>query len=262
MDHVGSSAVDRLRKVALFTALGALLVGCDETATAPKRQRQLSPQQRAALQKLLPKAEAGNADAIFDTAALLTDDEASDAEFNDGIAWLEKSARRGDSRGQGLLGLFCTWGWRTLPKDCRRGLHLLNMAATSRNANAIHAVGLSFYEGQCVERDFAEARKWFLRGASKGSSESENYLGMMYSNAEGVDRDYSKAFYWFKRSADQDNAYGINNLGACYHNGEGVARDISKALELYDKAAAKGNALGAKNARELRRRLLARALNQ
>ena len=66
-------------------------------------------------------------------------------------------------------------------------------------------------------------------------------LGLCYYNGFGVKKDYIQAVNWYLQSANQGNAYSQNGLAMCYEYGRGVSKSLTKAIEWYQKAASGGN---------------------
>lgn len=60
-----------------------------------------------------------------------------------------------------------------------------------------------------VEKDEAEAVKWFRKVAEYGNAGCEGMvmLGICYFNGVGVKKDEAEAIKWFRRAAKQDNYY-------------------------------------------------------
>ena len=58
------------------------------------------------------------------------------------------------------------------------------------------ALGLLYYHGEGVSKDFNEAFKWFGKAAEQGDAEGQFRLGAMYANGEGVAKDYVTAYKW------------------------------------------------------------------
>src|SRR5262249_41518323 len=87
----------------------------------------------------------------------------------------------------------------------------------------------------------------FKMGAARENRVSMRILGILYYKGEGVERDYAKARALFEWAASMGDASAISNLGSLYLNGEGVARDYAKARDLFEKAAVQGEALGMTN---------------
>src|SRR5262249_36611089 len=87
----------------------------------------------------------------------------------------------------------------------------------------------------------------FQAGADRGNRVSMRILGILYYNGEGVARDYTKAREWWEKAANKGDASAMSNLGSLYLGGQGVTQDSAKALELFRKAADKGEALAMTN---------------
>jgi TPR repeat protein len=50
----------------------------------------------------------------------------------------------------------------------------------------------------------------------------------MYDNGLGVDRDYAEAMKWYQKAADQGNAIAEGDVGFMYDNGQGVQQDYAE----------------------------------
>ena len=67
-------------------------------------------------------------------------------------------------------------------------------------------------------------------------------LGSLYYIGKGVPRDYAQARSWYEKAATKGNAAAMASLGALYVFGNGVPRDYARARAWWQKAAAKGHA--------------------
>ena len=65
-------------------------------------------------------------------------------------------------------------------------------------------------------------------------------LGVMYENGRGVEKDEAEAVKWYRKAAEQESAVAQFYLGVMYANGRGVAKDEEEAVKWYRKAAANG----------------------
>ena len=110
-------------------------------------------------------------------------------------------------------------------------------AAEPKDAEAQVNLGRSYYNGEGVSQDYAEAVKWFRRAAEQGDAEAQNNLGLAYSRGEGVPEDKTEAAKWFRRAAEQGHAQAQTNLGSAYHYGKGVPQDRARAVKWYRRAA-------------------------
>jgi TPR repeat protein len=103
-------------------------------------------------------------------------------------------------------------------------------------------LGILYYNGEGVARDYAKARDFFKKAADKGDGSAMSNLASLYLNGQGVARNRAKALEFFKKAADMGEALGMTNLGLIYENGLGVPRDYAKARDWYEKAANLGEA--------------------
>ncbi|HMM75092.1 MAG TPA: tetratricopeptide repeat protein [Gammaproteobacteria bacterium] len=70
---------------------------------------------------------------------------------------------------------------------------------------ALNFVGIHYYLGTGVVRDFAEARRWFERAARLGDANAQRNLGMLYLRGLGVRRDEFLAYAWFTEAVERGN---------------------------------------------------------
>jgi|GEM_PF-3875260 len=76
--------------------------------------------------------------------------------------------------------------------------------------------------------------------AEGGHAAAQFYLGRMFARAEGVDRDLANAIRWWNASAGAGEPWSQVAIGSLYERGIAVPRDRSKALKWYLKAAHNG----------------------
>ena len=60
-----------------------------------------------------------------------------------------------------------------------------------------------YESGQSVQRDYAEAVKWYRRASDQGSASAQWLLASMYEVGSGVPQDYVQAYMWCNLSAAQ-----------------------------------------------------------
>lgn len=115
--------------------------------------------------------------------------------------------------------------------------------------------------GRGVEKDEAEAVKWFRKAAEQGDASAQTFLADCYLFGRGVARDEAEALVWFRRAAKQDD-YGAEtaknylkavedddpeaqcHLANAYQVGLYCAENKVEAIKWYRKAAEQGNADG------------------
>ena len=118
-------------------------------------------------------------------------------------------------------------------------------------ASAQNSLGNMYRNGYGVEKDYAEALRWYRKSAEQGDATAQNNLGNMYYWGYGVEKDYAEAVRWYRKSAEQGYATAQNSLGNMYRNGYGVEKSKTEALYWYEKAAAQGNEDAKRAIREL-----------
>src|SRR5206468_794252 len=94
-----------------------------------------------------------------------------------------------------------------------------------------------YYYGEGVEKNYAEAVKWYRKAAEQNNAEAQFKLGVCYANGQGMEKDNAEAVKWWRKSAEQDYADAQSNLGVGYANGQGVEQDYAEAYAWYDLAA-------------------------
>ncbi len=88
---------------------------------------------------------------------------------------------------------------------------------------------------------YERAFKSFLRRADNGDSAAINFVGVHYYLGLGVPRDFAQAAVWFERAARAANADAQRNLGVLYLRGWGVPRDNVTAYAWLFQAVSQGN---------------------
>jgi TPR repeat protein len=116
----------------------------------------------------------------------------------------------------------------------------LRLAADKGLAEAQNEVGVLYQQGLGVERNQAEAVKWFRRAADQGGSVvAQNNLADIYVLGLGVPQDFKEAIKWYRIAAGQGSSYAENVVGVAYEHGFQVAQDDAEAFRWYRRAANK-----------------------
>ena len=121
--------------------------------------------------------------------------------------------------------------------------------AKQGDAGAQFMLGDCYYRGEGVEKDFAEAVKWYRKAAEQGNANAHSnlaqlMLGVCYKNGIGVAKDYAEAVKWYRKAAEQGDADAQYMLGGCYRDGEGVEKDFVEAYAWWNLASATQKAPG------------------
>jgi TPR repeat protein len=78
--------------------------------------------------------------------------------------------------------------------------------AKAGSAEARNEVGVRYFRGQGVSKDYTEAVKWFQKAAGQGHAKAQFNLGLMYDLGRGVPKNYVKAAEWYRMAAEKDHA--------------------------------------------------------
>ena len=129
------------------------------------------------------------------------------------------------------------------PKDVyTKALQEFKALAEKGDAVAQFKVGLIYYGGQGVLRDYIEALNWFKKAARQGNPYAQFNVGYMYEKGEGTPQDYVEATNYYRQAAEQGNQVAQYTLGFMYEKGQGVLPDEVQALMWYNLAAIRGEA--------------------
>jgi TPR repeat protein len=104
-------------------------------------------------------------------------------------------------------------------------------------------------EATAAERDgdYATAFREYRQLADSGDIEAIHNLGVLYYNGFGIYRDYGRALQCFLIAAEYGIAGAQNNVGYVYAHGNGVPQDFVKAHMWFDIAAANGEQAAIEN---------------
>jgi TPR repeat protein len=94
--------------------------------------------------------------------------------------------------------------------------------------------------GEGVQFSYAEAAKWYQRGAEQGNPDAEAALGELYQAGRGVGKDLAAASKWFRLAAAQHNLKAQYSLGFMCETGRGQPLDQAEAAKWYRLAAEQG----------------------
>ena len=74
------------------------------------------------------------------------------------------------------------------------------------------AIGNMIVLGRGAKRDFAEAVRWFRKGAGLGNAGAQYSLGLMTELGTGTKKDLKEAIRWYRKSAAQGYQSAIDRL--------------------------------------------------
>ncbi len=143
-------------------------------------------------------------------------------------------------RGRTCLGLIISvaiLGWSCSDQS---ELGRLKSKAKRGDPEAQFALGLYYYDGLEVTRDFEAAGMWFRRAALQGHAGAQLAMGKMWLNAEAGPPDEVQGANWIRTAAAQGYAPAQTELALLYSDGIGVVQDSTEALNWATKAAEQG----------------------
>ena len=90
------------------------------------------------------------------------------------------------------MAIMCQNGLGMVRND-KAAYKYMRAAAEQGHPLALHGLGFMYLEGECVDKDPAEAAKWFKLAADQGMHGSMTTLAMMYRDGNGVEKDDAEA---------------------------------------------------------------------
>lgn len=168
-------------------------------------------------------SEAGNGTIPVDTA--------------EAVRWYAKAAEQGNAMAQAGLGALLISGSSEVPSDTAAARHWLTLAAAAEEPRGIN--GLGHLEWRADRH--TEAVSLFRRAAAAGSVKAYANLGLAYYEGNGVPRDYGESLSWYQRAANEGLPEAQIMVGYMLDRGLGTAPDDEGALHWYRTAASNGH---------------------
>lgn len=122
------------------------------------------------------------------------------------------------------------------------GSEVIVSSAKTGSAEDLCRLGLLYYNGEGVKKDFRKAVHLFGKAAAQGNADAQYHLSMCYYLGIGTPKDYNKAIYWGEKAGAQGNPLAQFLLGTVYNEGLGRAVNYKKACYWFEKAAENGYA--------------------
>ena len=139
------------------------------------------------------------------------------------------------------------FGYNNTVINVEKGLSILY--SNYNDSRAQFLLGICYLQGIGCEVDNSKAYDFFLKSATNGNPQGQNWLGNCYWDGIGTTIDKGKAVEWITNAAENNDIQAILNLGYCYDKGveKIVPINKEKAKELYQEAAWLGNSVGSEN---------------
>jgi len=130
----------------------------------------------------------------------------------------------------------------TVPvKDVSLAVAWYQKAAAQQNLPAERSLGIDYYFGRGVARDFTVAAHLFEPAAGQGDPAAEFYLGVLLENGQGEPQDLRRAVSLEETAAAAGEIAAETEVGNMYFNGIGLPMDAAKAQTYWVQAAAQGD---------------------
>ncbi|MXQ11765.1 SEL1-like repeat protein [Microvirga makkahensis] len=108
------------------------------------------------------------------------------------------------------------------------------------HVKAAITLGDALLNGNGVDPEPEEARRWYEKAAEGGSTMALVRLGDFYSRRSGH-TDVPRALEWYRKAADANISTAMIRLGRMYNEGQGVPQDYALAATWFSRAAAAGS---------------------
>ena len=115
--------------------------------------------------------------------------------------------------------------------------------ARAENGDAAlqYQLGLSYFNGNNVAKDYLEAARWWRKAADQDYAPAQYQFGLCYYTGYGVGQDYAESVKWWSKASERGNASAQYNLGCCYFYGFGTGKNLVAADKWLNLASASGN---------------------
>jgi TPR repeat protein len=111
----------------------------------------------------------------------------------------------------------------------RCSLQEMAIDAALGNATAQYNLGVEFYRGEAVPRDYSKAAAMWRRAGEGGITAAFNNLGYLTYNGYGVKQDYAEGVRLWRVAAEKGLAESQVHLGEAYADGKYLRRDYIEA---------------------------------
>jgi S1-C subfamily serine protease len=117
--------------------------------------------------------------------------------------------------------------------------------ARAENGDAAlqYQLGLSYFNGTSVTKDYLEAARWWRKAAEQDYAPAQYQFGLCYYAGYGVGQDYAESVKWWGKASERGNTPAQYDLGCCYFYGYGVDKNLVLADKWLNIALASGNEL-------------------
>jgi TPR repeat protein len=192
----------------LVSFLAAALLAPSKLQADEPVARSFVVDNKAALAKLLAKAQAGDAEAQYQVGRAYSEGKEVGKDETVALQWFLKAAQRDHAKAQVSLGSIYSHGFG-VQQDWSESIRWFRKAAFQGDRVAMHNLGLDFEHAHGVPRDFEEAAHWYRLGAELGQPRCQYNLGLLYESGRGVPQSNFEACVLFTLASGHDNPVHI-----------------------------------------------------
>ena len=183
------------------------------------------------VQELAAQAHAGDTQSMHGYGLRLLRGAGTAQQLRTGYEWLLKAADRGHVEAQYLVG--------AMSKDARKSARYLLLAASQGHPRAQFDIGLRYDEGRGVERDVAQAMRWYGKALAQGNMAACYNVGKLWSFGGNGVTDADTPAQWYRERAEEGDAVAQWVAGLCHQSGQaGAALDRDEAIRYFRLACA------------------------
>ena len=107
---------------------------------------------------------------------------------------------------------------------------------------AQYQLGLVYYNGDGINKNYRRAYCYFQKAADQGHAEAQFMLGEMLRSGKKIGKDLKRAFEWYTLASQQGHIPSKHCLAGMVYDGEGCKRDAKRGKELFEEVAKGGYA--------------------
>jgi len=190
-------------------------------------------------------SERGSGDAQLELGHLYYKDEYDKHDYYMSRIWFKMAYDNGKTEAARYLGYFYANGY-DVEADGQKAIMYYKAAVEAGDDYGAYGLGNLYLNGNCVEKNFAEALSWYkllLEKENYYTSDAEYYSGLIYLyGGYGVEKNEAEALKFFERAAKYDEPKAWYKLGYMYYYGLGMEKeDKATAKEWLQKAVDKNN---------------------
>ena len=146
-----------------------------------------------------------------------------------------------------LLGNYYRFGYGNTVVSIKDAFAYWEKAAEVDNVDALYNIGVSYLNGDGVEKNEALAYSFLNRGLELGDVKCIRGVALCYRNGIHVKQDIHKSIDLYKKAADLGDVESLACIGSIYANGEGLPQDQEEGARWFLSAASKGHIVSQKN---------------